>query len=52
MIGHSLGRMESRIKKFTPHCVCRYSGANPVFTGYTADVSIVHNTIHRSTYSA
>ena len=23
MIGHSLGRMESRIKKFTPHCVCR-----------------------------
>ena len=24
MIGHSLGRMESRIKKFTPHCVCRY----------------------------
>ena len=25
MIGHSLGRMESRIKKFTPHCVCRYA---------------------------
>ena len=24
MIGHSLGRMESRIKKFTPHCICRY----------------------------
>ena len=23
MIGHSVGRMESRIKKFTPHCVCR-----------------------------
>ena len=23
MIGHSLGRMESRIKKFTPHCICR-----------------------------
>ena len=23
MIGHSLGRMESRIKEFTPHCVCR-----------------------------
>ena len=23
MIGHSLGHMESRIKKFTPHCVCR-----------------------------
>ena len=23
MIGHSLGRMASRIKKFTPHCVCR-----------------------------
>ena len=26
MIGHSLGRMESRIKKFTPHCVCRPHG--------------------------
>ena len=25
MIGHSLGRMESRIKKFTPHCICRPS---------------------------
>ena len=24
MIGHSLGRMESRIKKFTPHYICRY----------------------------
>ena len=23
MIGHSLGRMETRIKKFTPYCVCR-----------------------------
>ena len=23
MIGHSLVRVESRIKKFTPHCVCR-----------------------------
>ena len=23
MIGHSLGRTESRIKEFTPHCVCR-----------------------------
>ena len=23
MIGHSLGRMESKIKKFTPHCICR-----------------------------
>ena len=23
MIGHSLGRVESRIKKFTPHCICR-----------------------------
>ena len=23
MIGHSLGRMESRLKKFTPHCICR-----------------------------
>ena len=23
MIGHSLVRTESRIKKFTPHCVCR-----------------------------
>ena len=23
MIGHSFGRMESRIKEFTPHCVCR-----------------------------
>ena len=27
MIGHSLGRMESRIKKFTPHCVCRPSSS-------------------------
>ena len=25
MIGHSLGRMDSRIKKFTPHCMCRPS---------------------------
>ena len=24
MIGHSLRRIESRIKKFAPHCVCRY----------------------------
>ena len=23
MIGHSLGRMESRIKKLAPHCHCR-----------------------------
>ena len=23
MIGHSLGRMESRIKERTPHCICR-----------------------------
>ena len=23
MIGHSLGGMDSRIKKFTPHCICR-----------------------------
>ena len=23
MIGHSLGRMESRLQKFTPHCICR-----------------------------
>ena len=23
MIGHSLGRMESRLKKCTPHCICR-----------------------------
>ena len=23
MIGHSLGRMESRMKKFTPYCMCR-----------------------------
>ena len=23
MLGHSLGRMESRIKKCTPHCICR-----------------------------
>ena len=29
MIGHSLGRMESRIKKFTPHCVCRPEGVEP-----------------------
>ena len=27
MIGHSLGRMESRIKEFTPPCVCRPSAA-------------------------
>ena len=26
MIGHSLVRMESRIKKVTPHCVCRPLG--------------------------
>ena len=26
MIGHSLGRMESRIKKCTPHCNCRPLG--------------------------
>ena len=25
MIGHSLVRMESRIKKFTPHCIYRYN---------------------------
>ena len=28
MIGHSLGRMESRIKKFTPHRVCRPRSRN------------------------
>ena len=27
MIGHSLGRIESRIKKFAPHCVCRYTSS-------------------------
>ena len=25
MIGHSLGRMESRIKEFTPYCIVRYA---------------------------
>ena len=25
MIGHSLGRVESTIKKFTPHCICRHT---------------------------
>ena len=32
MIGHSLGRMESRIKKFTPHCVCRPRGVGSFFS--------------------
>ena len=35
MIGHSLGRMESRIKKFTPHCACI------VFAGPDVDPDIV-----------
>lgn len=28
-----------------------YSGANPIFAGYVADTSLVHNTIHDSRYS-
>ena len=31
MIGHSRGRMESRIKKFTPHCVCILLSVLPPF---------------------
>eukprot|EP01048_Picozoa_sp_COSAG05_P025796 COSAG05_NODE_6738_length_911_cov_0.782020_1_plen_218_part_10 len=29
-----------------------YSSANPIFAGYVADTSLVHNTIRNSTYSA
>ena len=29
-----------------------YSGANPVFLGYTADATVSHNTIEHSSYSA
>ena len=42
MIGHSLGRMESRIKEFTPHCVCR-----PACMQWSASVSICQ---HLSTH--
>jgi hypothetical protein len=29
-----------------------YSGANPIFIGYTADATLSYNTIHHSSYSA
>eukprot|EP01052_Picozoa_sp_SAG31_P001462 SAG31_NODE_49_length_30599_cov_15.615016_22_plen_529_part_00 len=29
-----------------------YSGANPIFLGYTADATVAYNTIHHSSYSA
>ena len=33
MIGHFLGRMESRIKKFTPHYIYRYKFGNGLYSG-------------------
>ena len=37
MIGHSLGRMESRMKKFTPHRICR--PVSSLLTGVSVSVT-------------
>ena len=38
MIGHSLGRMESRIKTFTPHCVCRPNAQVEIFGSVRSEI--------------
>ena len=44
MIGHSLVRVESKIKKFTPHCICRYpqSGGCQISVNPRADATLAH----------